>query len=217
MGGILDLRKVKRVSLRALTAGLVRNLQGFAKGHEVPSRFNASAQKFIARLAADEIKSDLDARFQAVREAFGFKRKDLEASSEDGTGYLRTPRFEYRVHVELDPNDPTSVLWHREIAALKDFALIGRPEFRNAFGMLFDILVMEFRKPINVVKLIDRFESESRQDIKLVCPSDSAWCEIGIAGFRGAIRIEHEMVRIEGRRSPPLPSLFDQFLAFLQV
>ena len=215
MGGILDLRKVKRVSLRALTAGLVRNLQGFSKGYEVPSRSNASARKFIARLAAEEIKADLDARFQAVREAFGLKRKDLEASSEDGAGYLRTPHFEYRVHVELDPNDPASVLWHREIAAMKDFALIGRPEFRNAFGMLFDILVMEFRKPVNVVKLIDQFEEEGRPEIKIVCPSDSAWCEIGINGFRGAIRIEPELVRIEGRRAPPLPSLFDQFLAFL--
>src|SRR5688500_12874262 len=100
---MIDLRLVKRVTLRASTASLVRNLRAFAKGHEVPTRANSHAKKFVARLAAEEIQADIDAVFQAVRDAFGFKRKELEASSEGASGYLRTPRFEYRVHVELDP------------------------------------------------------------------------------------------------------------------
>jgi hypothetical protein len=216
VGGILDLRSVKRVTLRAITTGLVRNLRGFAKGHEVPSRANTAAKKFIARLASDEIKADLDAMFQAVREAFGFKRKQLEASSEGGSGYLRTPRFEYRIHVEQDPSDPASIFWHREIAALKDLNLVSMPEFRTAFGAVFDILVLEFRKSIDVASLIDRVEEGMKREINVVCPSDAAWCEIVVGGFRGAIRVEPNAVRIEGRRAPPLPSLFDQFLQFIE-
>lgn len=216
MRGILDLRSVKRITLQAVAPGLVRNLRGFAKGHEVPSRSNAAAKKFIARLAADEIKEDLDRIFQAVRDAFGFKRKELEASSEGGSGYLRTPRFEYRIHVEQDPADPTTIFWHREIAALENLNLIAMPEFRAAFGPVFDILVLEFRKSIDIAKLIDRVEEGMQAGIKVVCPSDSAWCEIAIGGFRGAIRVEPNAVRIEGRRAPPLPSLFDQFLRFVE-
>lgn len=215
MGGLLDLRTIKRVTLRAVTPGLIRNLRGFGKGHETPTRVNASANKFVARLASEEIKADLDAMFQAVRDAFGFKRKELEASHEGGAGYLRTPRFEYRVSVEQDPNDPAGIIWHREIAALKHLGLIGEPEFRTAFGSIFDILVMEFRKTIDVPRLIDRVEAGERKGVKVHCPSDAAWCEIAIGGFRGAIRIEPNAVRIEGRRAPPLPSLFDQFLRYL--
>lgn len=216
MRGIIDLRSIRRVALLAVTSGLVRNLRGFAKGHEVPTRANASARKFVARLAAAEIKADLDARFQAVREAFGFKRKELEASSEDGAGYLRTPYFEYRVQVELDPNDPACVLWRRELAALSEFGLIGKPAFRSAFGSTFDILSLEFRKSIDVEKLIDRMESATANGLKVVCPSDSTWCEIIVEGLRGAVRIEPHVVRIEGRRADPLPSLFDQFMQFVQ-
>ncbi len=217
MGGILDLRAVKRVTLRAVSAGLVRNLRGFAKGHEVPMRSNATARKFIAKLAGEEIKADIDATFQAVREAFGFKRKEIEASCEGGAGYLRTPRFEYRVHVEQDPADPAGIVWQREIAALKDLALVQSAAFRTAFGSRFDILVLEFRKPIHVEKVIDRIEEGAKLGVKVICPSDAAWCEIVLNGFRGAIRVEADAVRIEGRSKPPLPSLFDQFLLFVST
>jgi hypothetical protein len=214
--GILDLRSVKRVSLHAITPGLVRNLRGFAKGHEVPTRSNAASKKFIGRLAAGEIKSDLDAMFHSVREAFGFKRKELEASCEGNAGYLRTPQFEYRVQVEQDTVDPAGILWHREIAALRSLALIGSPEFRKAFGSIFDMLVLRFAKSIDVAGLIDQIESSEWQGVKVACPIDAAWCEIAIGGFRGAIRVEPHSVCIEGRRAPPLPSLFDQFLRFVQ-
>ena len=216
MSAILDIRGVKRVSLRAVSGGLVRNLRGFAKGHEVPARANQAARKFVARLAAEEIKADLDQTFQAVRDAFGFKRRELEASSDGGTGYLRTPYFEYRVQVELDSSDPKTIYWYREIVALRDFTLIGRPEFRSAFGSTFDVLVLEFRKPIDVLRLIDRIEGDARAGVRVICPSDAAWCEIVLNGFRGAIRVDSDRVRIEGRRRPPQPSLFDQFLAFIQ-
>lgn len=216
MRGILDLRQVKRVALRAMSGSMIRNLRGFTKGHEVPSRVNSAAQKFVARLAAEDIEADLDRTYRAVREAFGFKRRQLEASSEGDAGYLRTPLFEYRMHAEIDLTDPSSIVWHREIAAIKDSTLLQRPEFGKLFGPTFDILVLEFRKPINVLKLIDRMEEVEKRCIRVVCPSDASWCEISVNGFRGAVRVESDVVRIEGRRAPPLPSLFDQFLRYLE-
>jgi hypothetical protein len=210
-----DFTQLKRVAFRAETTGRVKELAGFFKGHSIPDRDSASARKFIARIAADDIQADLDQTYQALRESFGFKRRQLEASVDEGCGVIRTPRFIYSISLTVDPSNPNYVLWRREVSSLRDPLLVRGAEFQAVFGTLFNALVFEFARPIAVDHLVDRFEEGERAGVKVSCASDASWCEITLTGFRGAIRIDSKNLTISGRQSPSAASLLDQFLKFI--
>ena len=118
-GELLDPGRMKRVVFRAESAGRVKDLAGFRKTHTLPDRANEWARKYVNRIAAADIKADLDNIFDMVREQFGYKRKDLDVSAErDGLGFIRTPDFEYTVTLAVNPDEPTDVIWRREIGRL---------------------------------------------------------------------------------------------------
>src|SRR5205814_1710243 len=82
-------------------------------------RANDWATRYVNRAAGPDIKADLDNTFDAVREQFGYKRKDLDVSAErDGVGFIRTPDFEYTVTVNVNPDEPSEVVWRREVGRL---------------------------------------------------------------------------------------------------
>ena len=108
----------------------MKDLAGYRKSHTLPDRANDWARKYVNRIAAADIKADLDNMFDMVREQFGYKRKDLDVSAErDGLGFIRTPDFEYTVSLEVNPDEPTEVIWRREIGRLSG------PEFVRSEGV----------------------------------------------------------------------------------
>ena len=190
MSRLPDLTQLKRVAFRAETTSKLKELQGFARGYNVPHYDSAAAHKFIARMAVGDIQADLDQTYQALRESFGFKRRQLEASADEGNGVIRTPDFIYSICVTADPADKNQALWRREVTSLSDPLAVRRPEFQAVFGTSFNELVFEFSEPIAVADLIDRFDEEDRPGVKVACSSDASWCEITLKGFLGTIRIE---------------------------
>jgi hypothetical protein len=216
LAAVPDFSQLKRVAFRVERSGRVRDLRGFSKGHAVPERADNFSNRFIARLAADEIKADLDETFQTLRESFGFKRRELESSIDEGTGVIRTPAFEYSVGIRLDAADPSLAIWRREVSALSDPAMVRSPEFQRAFGTLFNSLVFEFASPLAVDEFVDRIEEDDRAGIKVRCASDATSCEITVAAFLGAIRVTQSSLTIEGRNSLSAASLLDQFFEFIR-
>ena len=164
-----------------------------------------------------DIKADLDQTFDAVRESFTYKRKDLDVSAErDGLGFLRTPDFEYTVTVEVNPDDPTEVLWRREIGRLGDPGFVRSEGFVNVFGGRFDRLVFEFAAPVDVAEFVDRIEDSPPEGVKVSVGSVADAAELRLAGFAGRVTVTRTAVTIEGRPGAGA-SLLDQFLTFLRT
>ncbi len=208
---------LKRVVFRAQTTSRVKDLRGFLKGHVVPDRANARAQKFIARLTADDIKADVDDTYQALRESFAFRRKQLESSvDDDGSGFIHTPLFDYVVHAMLDPDEPSLVIWRREVAKLTDPNIVRSPRFLAVFGTIFHTLVFDFAEPMDLTELVDHLEEQEVPGVTIRFTSDVSSCDISMKGFRGGIHITPTSLTIEGRNAPTASSLFDQFLDFLE-
>jgi hypothetical protein len=215
-GEILDPGRLKRVVFRADRPGRVKDLGGFRKSYSVPDRANGWARKYVARAAEPDIKMDLGAIFDAVREQFGYKRKDVDVSAErDGFGFIRTPDFEYTIAVSVNPNDPSEVIWRREIGRLSDPAFVRCEGYVNIFGPIFDKLVFEFTTPVNVAELVDRIEESPLEGVKVGVASDANTAEIKLTGFMGRITLTPQAVEIEGRTGSSA-GLMDQFLAFLR-
>lgn len=212
---LLDPARLKRIVFRAETSGRIKDLAGFRKSHALPDRANDYAKKFLARTAMPDIQADLDATFDAIRDAFGYRRKDLDVSAErDGHGFLRAPDFDYSVSASIDPDDPSKLIWRREIGRLHDADFIRGEAFTRVFGRAFDRLVFEFAVPVDVAAFVDRIEDNTPEGIKVSAGSSGDTCEIAIEGFVGKVMIERRSLTIEGR-SANSSGLLDQFLAFL--
>lgn len=216
MMGMPDLTQLKRIAFRVEKSGRVKDLRGFVKGYSIPDHDSDYARKMIARLATEDIKIDIDETYKAIREGFAFKRKELESSTDAGMGVIHTPRFDYSISLELDPENTSTVTWRREIGSFPDPATVRSPEFEKAFGKLFNVLVFEFVSPINVEDLVDQIEDDERPGVKVSCASDASTCEITLTGFLGSIQIDRTTLKIEGRSSPTAASLLDQFFEFLK-
>ena len=215
-GELLHPGRMKRIVFRAESAGGVKNLAGYRKSHSLPDRANEWARKYVNRVAAADIKADLDSVFDKVRDEFAYKRKDLDVSAErDGLGFIRTPDFEYTVSVEVNPDDPTEVIWRREIARLAGPEFVRSRGFQTVFGTLFDRLVFEFFLPVNVAELVDRIEEAAPEGVKVGVASDANAAEITLAGFGGKVTVKSDSVIIHGRAGNPA-TLLEQFLAFLR-
>jgi hypothetical protein len=214
-GGLLDPARLRRIVFRAETRGRVRELSGFRKTFRLPDGTGPSTRKFVAKCAADDVRADLDGVFEAVRERFNYKRRDVDTSAGlDGFGTLRTPDFEYTVSVAQDPTSPTDVVWRREVGQVADAGVIRGAAFEAVFGKLFDQLVFEFAVPVDVGDLVDQLEDAPAAGRKVSVDSDGGGCDITLAGFAGAVRVERTALTIRGRAGTS-GGLLDQFLAFV--
>lgn len=215
-GELLDPTRMKRVVFRAEMSGRIKDLSGFRKTHTLPERANDWARKYVNRIATADIKADLDNTFEMVREQFGYKRKDLDVSAErDGMGFIRTPDFEYTVSLSVNPDEPSDVIWRREVGRLSGPEFVRSENFQHVFGTMFDRLVFEFAVPVDVAELVDRIEDSPPEGVKVSVASDSGAAVIALAGFAGKISVSRDALTIEGRAGNP-GSLLEQFLVFLR-
>ena len=215
-GGILDPQRLKRIVFRSESTGRVKDLSGFRKSYKLPDHAGPSSRIFIAMCATDDVRADLNSVYEAVRVNLDYKRRDIDtAVGSDGFGSLRTPDFEYTVAASLDTNDPTQVIWRREVGQLSDVGFVRGAAFEAAFGRLFDQLVFEFVNPVQVDDLVDRLEDEPIEGVKVSVESDGSACEVSLAGFNGVVRVERGSLSVRGR-SGHATGLLDQFLEFVR-
>lgn len=212
---LLDPSRMSRVVFRSERTGKVKDLAGFRKSHSLPDRANDWARKFVNRVAAADIKADLDCMFEMIRDQFGYKRKDLDVCGErDGCGFIRTPDFEYSISVRVNPEEPTEVIWRRELGRLSGPEFVQSSGFQAVYGTLFDQLVFEFRQPVNVAEFVDRLEEAPVEGMKVQVASDANAAAITLTGFHGKVHLTPDSLTIEGRAGNPA-SLLKQFLIFL--
>ena len=209
------LQSLKRGALRSESTARVKGLRGYRKFHKLPDRVSASSQKWVADLAEEDIKFDVDTYYAAVREYLGYRRRDVEAGYERGSGYVRTPDFDYAVSVAQAPDDPASVVWRREVSGIRrPEAVLGRP-FQRAFGELFDTLVFEFENPFDLATWVDRVEEDGPRGVKVRCASDCSSCDVSVPGFAGLIRLWPNRVEVQGGgKGPGSKGLVEAFLQF---
>lgn len=211
----LDLKHLKRIVFRGESRGKYKDLAGFQKNFKIPDAATPSAQKWTYKLAADDLRAAVESVYDGLREHLGFKRRDLESTvGADGVGVIRTPAFDVTLSVSLDPDDPTGVIWRREVSQVTDAAVLRSAGFRRVFGGTLDTLAFDFEKPIDVEDLVDRIEDDPPPGVKVRVASDASSCDVTVAGFAGRIHVERAALRVEGPAGLTPDSLVEQFFAF---
>jgi hypothetical protein len=208
------LQPLKRGTLRSETRMKVKALGGFRKFHHLPDKVNASARKFVADIAHEDVKQDVDQIYTALRESLGYKRRDVEGSSDRSSGFVRTPDFEYSVSIELADDDLSTVVVRREVAGIRaPEVILGKP-FQKVFGGIFDTLVFEFTQPFDLETWVDRLEEELPKGVKVRTSSDCSFCDVHVKGNACMIRLYRDHVEIQGQKTPGSKGLVEGFLNF---
>lgn len=205
---------LKRGVLRGETRGRVKSLGGYRKFHRLPDRINEGSRRFVAELAAADVQADVDQFYAAIRELLGYKRRDVEGSADRGSGFVRTPDFEYSVSVHLDDEDPTAIVWRREVGGIRNPEVVLGGPFQQVFGEQFDTLVFEFTRPFDLEAWVDRIEEEVPPGVKLRCAPDCSSCDVTVAGFVGIVRLLRDRVEVHGQKTPTSRGLVEAFLQF---
>ncbi|MBX9677743.1 MAG: caspase family protein [Gemmataceae bacterium] len=197
MQPILDQRKAAErfsvdqlmtVSLRLEKTMSVRSLSGYAKHHKIPTARTPYAEIFVANLATNDIEDDLNAAFGKLRDAFGFGRKDMKVKRGDSGGSIITPFFDYDVSISINADDPSEVVWRRQVAHIRDPQQVMADEFDSAFKGIFDTLEFSTGKPVSIEALIDQIEAMKGSDLTVRYDMDLQWCEILVAHLPATIR-----------------------------
>jgi hypothetical protein len=211
-------QRLESISLRSETRQRVKDLTGFQKTHTVPDRVRPATERFAAAVAHDDIQADLDAVYAAVREHLGYKRKDVTLTpATEGAGSLRTPDFDYRVTVALVEDDPSRVVWRRDVTNFRRSDVLHRREFQRAFGNAFQVLSFEYAKSLDVAGLVDRFEDAPATGVRIRCAADGSWCEVELAGFPGTLRVEGNRLDVLALRIAGAGALWAAFEAFQRL
>lgn len=211
----LSLKQLKRLVFRGEKPAKIKELSGYQKNFRLPEANTPSAQKWLYRLATPELQADLDEKFNAIREELGYKRKDLECVlGPDGIGFIRTPAFDYAVSVSIDPSEPSAMVWRRELSQFAKAELLQKPAFRKVFPDSLETLEFHFDQLIDIEELVDRIEDNMPEGVKIRVGSDASYCEVGVTGFTGKVRVEKTLLRIESPSGLGPASLVEQFFEF---
>ncbi len=175
----------------------VRDLSGFRKGHQVPTDVSEHTNSFVARIAADEIAQDLEARFSEFRKLLKFRRVDIQVTDPDGgVGQITTPWFDYQVIAGIAPDDPSEVLWRRQVTEFRAPQELFSSAFSSVFGNLFDTVELLPPTSIDLAEFIDRIEERALDTITLDYDRNTTWCHVNLKGVMGQLQMTPDRISL---------------------
>jgi hypothetical protein len=153
------------------------------------------------------LNKDLQEIFDGLRNAFGFRRRDLDTRGpKDGGGSIITPYFDYEVTVSLNPEEPSEVIWSRQVVNIREPDKILTEEFDQVFSGIFDTLEFFSGQVVNIENIIDQIEDLDDDKLSVDYDKDFTCCAIQIAGLECTIHLTRETFRLVQKtaRSPKL-------------
>ncbi len=186
--------------------GEVRRLSGYLKTHRKPDQHSQAADQFIKRIGQSELTEQSEALHAALRASFGYKRKEMEYSAEEGLTVIKTPDFDVTLMMEQDPEDPIRYLLSTRASDLRRPGVIREPAFATALGSYTDTLTIDFPKSVDVEKKIDQIEEmpELAAYLRYQPDGSSLTLELPEAGMRVVMDADCMTFRLIGQRNLPL-------------
>lgn len=191
----------------------VKDLKGFRRGHATPTEYSDHAAAFVARIAADDLSAELDERFADFRRLLRCRRTDLLVSGpEAGTAAIAAPGFEYRIAALLATDEPSEVIWRRQLTGFTEPDRIAAPEISQVFPAVFDTLEFLPLLPADPAAVIDRVEDQQQSQIKLDYDRHATWCTLTFQRPIVVLRITADSVSLKLQQPSTPEVLFNLFL-----
>lgn len=204
--------QVIRMAMVSEKVSDVRQLSGFKSSHRVPRAYTSSTRSFVASIANDDLQRELNSMLASLREAFGFKRMDLQSNfTDDGHATIITPYFSYTVDVALNEEDVSEVIWRQEVNDIKEPDQILSDEFEEVFLKTFDTIEFTLPNSVDIPTLIDRIEQLDDEQISVDYDAEVSWCSIAIQGENAKIHLTPSTMEIVQIQPQPPKVLIESF------
>ncbi|MEY3458204.1 MAG: hypothetical protein RL215_1361 [Planctomycetota bacterium] len=202
-----------RLAFVQLRRTRVRDLRGFRRGHQAPTEFSDHAAAFVARIAADDLSAELDERFTDFRRLLKCRRTELQTNDpEAGTAAINAPGFEFRITASLAQDDPSEVLWRRQLSGFTERNRVCSPELAQLFPNTFDTLEFLPLQPPDPVAVIDRIEEQSPPDVVLNYDRHATWCSLTLPRQKVEFHITAELVSLRLQQPATPETLLSLFI-----
>ncbi len=145
--------------LTGSSTGRIRKLSGFSKHHHVPDACSTAAQGFVRKIGHPEVESTAEGLHRDLRELFGYKRRELDYSCEDGSALIKTPDFDLEIYVDQSNEDPKNYVLSTTITHLHNPQIAQDSRFHQCFGHHCDRLEIEFAQAVDLEAKIDCIEA----------------------------------------------------------
>ncbi|MEO7597573.1 MAG: hypothetical protein ABIV50_01480 [Opitutus sp.] len=189
MSGDLPSNVISEIAFIQRSGGTVKTLGGFKKSHHtLPDAANATTNAFLGKICADELASEAEALFQAVRTGLGYKRKDVSLSVASPAAVLTAKDFVVEFQYALEESEPTRYSVTTTLRALRNLDLARTAEFSAIFAGRFTEISFALRKGARVEAVVDAIESSEETGLAVTYPSDCRDCEISVEGVDAVVR-----------------------------
>lgn len=196
-----------RASFLGTRGGPVRRLAGWRTNHSVPKEHNSYTRSFVQRLAEEDLKERLEHFHTAIKDAFGYRRKQVECSVGGGFATCKTPDFDLELSIAIDPEDPSRYLESLSVTAIRSLATLESDAFAEVFDGQFAEVLFEYSQAFDIETVIDTLEEREDPHLKLRYPPDASRCSIELASDGVRIVFSEEGMRFEFDGKPGIAQL----------
>jgi len=184
------LAQLKKVFFSGEELGKISSLSGFKKHHRLPDLINNATDSFVKRIGHEKVGKYSDNLFKSLKEAFGFKRRDINLNDDSESISIISKDFSVNIGIEINPEDYSEYILNTEVTEIQNPESIRSSEFNEVFIDTFNSLTFQFDKSFDIKNLIDAIEDIDDEDVISVnYPGDLSSCTISISGFDNSIHI----------------------------
>jgi hypothetical protein len=166
----------QRARLLGFEHGRIRRLQGFIKGaHHEPDRHSPAAEAFARKIGSSDLENRAEALHREIRRGFGFKRRELDYSCEEGSAIIRTPGFSVHLWVDQDPDEARCYRIGIEIDQIESGEVVTAPAFVDIFRHHCRVVQIDFSASIDLEATIDAIEDSPALAPLMDYAPDASW------------------------------------------
>ncbi len=181
------------VTIYSEEEGSVKSLPDFQKGyHKVPTSKYSGADSFIKNVGAKLVESEIKEISELIKVKMKYKRTELEAYSDNGSGAIITPDFTYSMEIIQSEEDVGEYSLSRKLEGFSNSSIILEDSFNSIFSNHFDNLEFSLPKKVNIENLIDSIEALDDDDSPIGVhynPADLSSCTVTLSDLNYEIKV----------------------------
>lgn len=170
----------------------VRSLTGFRASYKVPKEVSSYVSDWIAKIASEDVKERVNARFQEIKTALQLKRKEIEVVDDR----ILTKDFEYSIWCTQDADSAGEAVFYEELSSVSPEMLFDE-DLNDLFEGNFEEMVLHPKAKINVDDVIDAIEDLDDAGLTVEYEPGTESCTVTVHATKVKLFITGTSVRVE--------------------